>query len=162
MHAQSHKDSFNSSAQIYDQALSHSKYESKLHYLEDSHPKRNRRRNTIWFNPPYKKNVRTSVGKEFLRLINKHFPQSSNLHKIFNKNNLKVSYSCINNVKRVNCGHNRRVLSNPPSIHHYLLRENASAKMKTSAHSLIGKKCMKKDIVYKAEISAKDNGQMKE
>ena len=68
----------------------------------------------------------------------------------------------MNNAKRVNCGHNRRVLSNPPSIHHYLLRENATAKMKTSTHSLIGKKCMKKDIVYKAEISAKDNGQMKE
>jgi hypothetical protein len=28
----------------------------------------------IWFNPPYSKNVKTNVAKNFLQLIDKHFP----------------------------------------------------------------------------------------
>ena len=48
-------------------------------------------RKVIWFNPPFSKNVRTNVGRDFVRLINKHFPESL-LHKIFNKNTVKLSY----------------------------------------------------------------------
>ena len=33
-----------------------------------------------WFNPPYSANVRNNVGKEFLNLLNRAFPQSSPLH----------------------------------------------------------------------------------
>lgn len=47
----------------------------------------------IWFNPPYSQNIETNVGKTFLRLIDKNFPKALKLHKIFNKNNLQVSYS---------------------------------------------------------------------
>ena len=151
----SDKDSFNSSAQIYDQALNHSKYESKFHYIEDNHPnsapKRNRGRNIIWFNPPYSKNVRTSVGKEFLRLINKHFPKTSNIHKIFNKNTVKVSYSCMNNVKQVICGHNRKVFSNLPSTS---LSNERECNCKNENECPLERKCMMKEIVYNAEITA--------
>ena len=57
----------------------------------------------------------------------------------------------MNNVKRVFCGHNRKVLSNPPSTSLFVERECP-----------LEIKCMKKDIVYKAEITAKDNGEIKE
>ena len=39
-----------------------------------------RQRKIIWFSPPYSVNVETNVGKVFVNLI----------HKIFNKNNVKV------------------------------------------------------------------------
>ena len=42
--------------------------------------------------------IKTNVGKIFLRLLKRHFPKENPLHKIFNKNTLKVSYSCMGNV----------------------------------------------------------------
>ena len=35
--------------------------------------KRNRNRKVIWFNPPYSLNVKTNIGKVFLKLVRKHF-----------------------------------------------------------------------------------------
>ena len=36
--------------------------------------RRQRKRNIIWFHPPFSKFVVTKIGKTFLRLIDKHFP----------------------------------------------------------------------------------------
>ena len=55
--------------------------------------KRNRKRQIIWFNPPYSVNVETNVGKLLMRLIYKHFPSHHKFHKLFNHNNVKLSYS---------------------------------------------------------------------
>ena len=74
-------------------------------------PPRNRKRNITWFNPPYSKNVETNVGKCFLSLIDKHFPKSNPLHKIFNRNTLKLSYSCMGNIKTIISNHNKAVIS---------------------------------------------------
>ena len=60
---------------------------------------RKRNRNIIWFNPPFSKNVATKIGRYFLNLLDKHFPQDHKFHKIFNRNNIKVSYSCMPNIK---------------------------------------------------------------
>ena len=75
-----------------------------------NHRKRNHKRNIIWFNPPYSKSVTTNVGKYFLKLLDKHFPKNHKLQKIFNKNTVKMSYSCLPSVKaRVN-QHDKKVL----------------------------------------------------
>ena len=37
--------------------------------------KKKRRRNIIWFNPPYNTSVTTNIGKQFLKLIDIHFPK---------------------------------------------------------------------------------------
>ena len=80
---------------------------TNLHYSPNNkHKNRTRTRNIIWFNPPFSKNVGTNVGRNFLNLIDKHFPASNPLHKIFNRNSVKVSYSCMNNCKSVICKHN--------------------------------------------------------
>ena len=36
--------------------------------------KKSRKRRVTWFNPPYIMDVDTNVGKEFLKLIDFHFP----------------------------------------------------------------------------------------
>ena len=41
--------------------------------------KNKRKRNIIWFNLPYRKNVQTNVGKIFLRLIKKPFPKKKQI-----------------------------------------------------------------------------------
>jgi hypothetical protein len=46
-------------------------------------------------------NVSTNIGRNFLSLIDKHFPSFFSFHKIFNRNTVKVSYSCMSNVKSI-------------------------------------------------------------
>lgn len=48
----------------------------------------------FWFNPRFSQSVQTNVAKSFHPLIDKNFTKSHKLHKIFNRNNHKVSYSC--------------------------------------------------------------------
>ena len=97
----SDRQSFDSVARIYNDSLMHSNYTSKLHFsTQETRPaseiqsQRKRARNIIWFNPPYSKNVRTNIARDFVKQIDKHFPKSSFL-------SIKVSYSCMNNVKSV-------------------------------------------------------------
>ena len=83
-----------------------------LHYQQDLTPsKKVRQRNIIWFNPLYSVKVETNIGKTFLKLIDKNFPKTNKLHKIFSRNNVKVSYSCLPNFSNMIKLHNNRILS---------------------------------------------------
>ena len=62
---------------------------------QHTHDRRNRGRNIIWYNPPFSKNVKTNIAKQFLHLSGKHFGRNHKHHKIFNHNNVKISYSCM-------------------------------------------------------------------
>ena len=88
---------------MYQEALSKSGYNYNVSYNEPrseiQHSRKNRPRNILWYNPPFSKNVKTNVGKCFLSLIDQHIPKSHPLHKIFNRNTLKLSYSCMTNIK---------------------------------------------------------------
>ena len=57
-----------------------------------------RKRKIIWNNPPYSANVKTNIGKTFLDFFRKHFSKTNKLHKIFNKNAVKISYSYMSNI----------------------------------------------------------------
>jgi len=85
---------FAEAAPLYDNALSASGYADGLTYIDPkktSKKKRSRRRDIVWFNPPFSKNVRTNVGGRFLSLVSKHFKKGSKLAKIFNRNTVKIS-----------------------------------------------------------------------
>ena len=71
---------------------------------------RSRKRKVTWFNPPFSKSVSTNVGKYFLNLVDKHFPANHKFRKLFNRNNLKISYSCMRNIKSVVNVHNKSVM----------------------------------------------------
>ena len=62
-------------------------------------------RKIICFNPPFNANVSTNVAKSFLHSIDKHFPRSRKLNKTFNKNTVKVSYRCPENMANFIEGH---------------------------------------------------------
>ena len=82
---------FNDSFPIYQEALIKAGYNHKLTYQKHDQKKgnsRQRKRQIMWFNPPYSKNVTTKVGKSFLSLIAKHFPPHHKLHNLFNWNNV--------------------------------------------------------------------------
>ena len=110
----SDKESFEKAKGTYQDALNKSGYNYNLTYRKpapDTKDRKNRPRNITWFNPPYSQNVKTKVGKCFLTLIDKHFPKSNPLHKMLNRNTLKLSYSCMNNVKAIISNHNKAVIS---------------------------------------------------
>ena len=66
-------------------------------------------RNIMWFNTPFSQTVKTKVSKSFFRLLDKYFPKSHLLFKIFNRNTIKVGYSCMNNVSQIIKQHNKNV-----------------------------------------------------
>ncbi len=67
---------FQDAAPTYQNALRHRNFSHKLEYMpyrtQQSH--RNRQRNIIWFNPPFSKNVETNIARNFLSLVDTHFP----------------------------------------------------------------------------------------
>ena len=97
---------FKESIPIYEEALK-SGFHEKLEYVRqerDKHDKEeNKRRQLkiIWFNPPYSIIAKSNVRKQFLKLVRRHFRKCHKLNKIFNKNTLKVSYSCMRNMSSV-------------------------------------------------------------
>jgi hypothetical protein len=110
----SDQDSFEQASPSYQQALDKSGYNHKLqfkHPLNLTTNKKTRSRKIKWYNPPYSKNVSTSVGQSFLKIIDEEFPADHPLHKIFNRNTVKISYSCMPNIKQTIDGHNKSTLS---------------------------------------------------
>ncbi|GFR61181.1 hypothetical protein ElyMa_005427800 [Elysia marginata] len=70
-----------------------------------------RKRRITWFNPPYTKNISSNIGKTFFDLLNSCFPPNHKLHKIINKNTVKLSYSCTPNIKQIISSHNKRIIN---------------------------------------------------
>ena len=69
--------------------------------LNCNNEKNKRSRKTIYFNPPFCNSVETNIGKKFLDLDRLHFPKNNKFHKIFNKNTIKISYSCLPNIRNI-------------------------------------------------------------
>ena len=62
-------------------------------------------------------NVKMNIANKFLNLIDKHFPTNHKLAKVINRDNVKVSYSCLPNVASAIQAHNTKVLSDePPTV----------------------------------------------
>ena len=92
---------FNESAIFYEETLNKSACNTKLKYtrvINNKTNKKARKKNITWFTSTISKNISTNIRKFFQNLVNKHFPRRHKLHKIFNKNNLKVSYNCMKNI----------------------------------------------------------------
>ena len=60
----------------------------------------------------YNSNVSTNIGKSFLTILDRHFPKSHKLYKIFNQNNVKISYSSLPNYGRIINSHNKKIINN--------------------------------------------------
>ena len=94
------------------------------------------------------------MAQKFLKLIDKHFPKSSRLHKIFNRNAVKVSYSCVPNVKSDISSHNHRVLKKINVV-----PSGISCNCRNKTQYPLEGKCLTTSVVYKAAITNKDTQQ---
>ena len=142
---------FNESAPFYEDKLQQSGYQQKLKYNPantEIHNKRNHKRNIIWFNPPFSRNVSTKIGKYFLNLLDKHFPRNHRLHKIFNRNNVKVSYSCTKSMKTIITNHNKNILGKKPSIN----KSHCNCRNKEACP--LNGQCQIGEVVYESTLSS--------
>ena len=151
----SNEEVFNSVIPVYEQALRNSGFTESLQYVqsesqpvnrEEKQEKRNRKRKIIWFNPPYSLNVKTYIGKTFLKLISTHFHKQHVLHKIFNRNTVKVSYSCTKNISTVISNHNLNLMCN-----NNVQRQTCNCRVKGNCP--LENKCLSSNIVYGAWVN---------
>ena len=56
-------------------------------------------------------NVKTNIGKTFFKLLQKHFPPTHPMYTIFNKNKIKISYSCFPNMRSIISSHHKHILN---------------------------------------------------
>ena len=151
------EDAFNEAAPHYQEALRKSGYAYTLKFKPQQqrppNQKHKRRRNIIWFNPPFNGNVKTSIGRAFINLLDKCFPTGNKLRKIFNRNTVKLSYSCTPNMKQVIDGHNKAILKNAQNP-----EENQPKKMcncRNEKECPLEGECLQNEIVYQATVTTR-------
>ena len=110
----SNEEVFKSSKYQYEKALRDSGYtgfEWKFNKTSNHHTETNLQHNINWFNPSFSRALSTNVGKIFLQLLRHHLLRSNKLHKIFNKNTMKFSYCCTNNLSIIFKSHNKKLIN---------------------------------------------------
>ena len=103
--------------------------------------------------------VTTNVGPNFLNLVNKDFPPHHNFFKIFNRNNMKISYSCVPNMKsRINI-HNKTVTKAQPSAQartcNCINKSKCSLNNKCLSKCSLNNKCLSNNVLHKANVTSK-------
>ena len=170
---------FEESKRIYDEALKNSGFQGRLEYMNpvnsgsngrssssgiyalikvgninNNHSNRwgkNRNRSVIRFNLPFCKLTNINIGKYFLNLLDRHFNRDNPLRKIFNRNTIKISYSCINNMHSILNNHDRKLLDE--------LNRNSGGQDEVSCNCrrkgecLLGRGYNSKNIIYQVCIS---------
>ena len=139
----------------YDKALKASGYKDKIKYNlnenrgNQSTKRKRKRRDEIFFNPPYSSEVKTDIGRQFLRLIDKNFPVNSPLHPILNRCTIKMSYSCTENMERIMSKHNKKILANETTN-----TKEKQCNCRETTKCPVENKCLTESVIYKASIDA--------
>lgn len=153
----SDENAFNEAAPPYQEALRKSGYAHTLKFnpAPQRPPKQDRRRrNIIWFNPPFNRNVQTNIGREFINLIDKCFPNGHKLRQIFNRNTVKLSYSCTPSMKQVIDGHNKATIRKAKQPEQDQTVKACNCRNKNDC-PLEGE-CLQKEIVYQATVTTNE------
>ena len=143
------QEEFEKAAPDYQEAL----FAGELEYVKtNGSAKSSIKKNIVWFNPLYSDHVKTNIGKEFLKLVAIHFPHHHRLHKTCNKNNIKVSCSCMPNMAAIMSKHNKIALQNRTDPR----RTTPPCNCRNKANCPLEGKCRESSIIYKA--TRKSNG----
>ena len=148
----SNKTIFERAAPYYNDALAASGYKETISFdnSKQNH-KRTRSRKVIWFNPPFSINVKTDVARKFLKIVGKNFPRNHKLRKLFNKNTLKVSYSCLPNMSSIISSHNKKVLSNN------ITQNDITCNCRQKELCPLKGKCQDKNVIYLCNVKTQEN-----
>ena len=93
----------------------------------------------------------TNIGKSFLSLLNKHFPPNHRYHKIFNRQTVKLSYSCSQCQINYNAAQPQAPATKPPDPSN---QPGCNCRKKDLCP--LSGKCLESAMIYKATVSSKD------
>ena len=149
----SNKDLFMKAKKTYDKALKASGFTEKIAFLKsEKNRAKNRPRKVIWFNPPYSEHIKTDVGKQFINLLHIHFPKYHKYHKLFNKNNVKLSYSCMPNMSQIISSHNKSILAKNEIPH----TKKCLCNCRTKSDCPLQNRCLETSLIYKATVKSEN------
>ena len=106
------------------------------------------------FNPPFNRNVQINIGKAFINLIDRCFPTGHKLRRVFNRNTVKLSYSCTPSMKQVIDGHNKATLKKAKQPEKDQTVKMCNCRNKNDC-PLEGE-CLQKEIVYQATVTTSE------
>ena len=98
-------------------------------------------------------NLKTNMGKTFLKLLQRHFLKRHSMHKIFNRNAVKISYCCMRNMECVILSRNKQILN--------LSKEYFGCNYRVRNECPLDNKCLTPSIVYEAKVTNKTNNECK-
>ena len=146
------REAFERAAPEYQEALNKSGYGHQLRYQPTTaQPRpgpRKRQRNITWYNPSYSQSVATNVGKKFLGIVNDTFKKDHPLRKIFNRNTLRLSYSCMTNLGSNINAHNKSVINEKPRSP----EKTCNCRFKPACP--LNGKCLTSNIIYQATVES--------
>ena len=137
----------------YQEAIKRSGYDHELEYAAETKKRRKRSRKVIWFNPPFNANVKTKIGAIFLRMLKEYFPRHHKYYSIFNKNTIKVSYDCMENMEKIIKNHNSKILNEDTGRE----TETRTCNCRKKDSCPLEGKCLSKEIIYKAEVKTQSS-----
>ena len=143
---------FNQEANLYNEGLKQAGYKEKVKYVNpnnEDRPARSRRRNIIYFCPPWNDALATNLGRRFLELVDSCFPVGTPFHKLFNRNTVKISYSTTKNMRSIITSNNNKLLK--PLNNGNNPRE---CNCVPASSCPVDNKCLKSSLVYSCKVES--------
>ena len=128
------EEEFNKGKEEYQESLTKSGHRAQLKFQKPEGEARRKRKkkNIIWYNPPFNRELKTNLGKEFLKILDKHFPPNHYLHKHINRKTVKISYSCTKNMENIIAARNKQILRKKEEEN-----RKCNCRKKKNAHSTV-------------------------
>ena len=115
----------------------------------NNNSKKQRKRKVIWFSSPFSLKGETSIGRTFLKLLKQRFPKSNRLQMSFNKNTVKVSYTCMNYMPSIISSHNKRLLIPGTTKYGWNCRKRQNCPLQNQ--------CLTPNLIYRAYVENNAN-----
>ena len=154
----SNEEIFNAAIPPYQEALSKAGHKytftyQKINLEKEPSKRKNRKKNVLWYNPPFNKNVKTKIGEEFLKILDKCFPKSHPLAKVLNRHLVKVSFCCMANMSQIISRSNKRKIQEFRKLGQ---PEERTCDCRDEPCPVEGQ-CLISDVIYQATVKRLDN-----
>ena len=123
---------------------------SQFSSQRNNNNKKKRKQNIIWFNPPFSENLATNIRKKNFLFIVKIFSSKQHRYrKIFDNQNVKLSYSCVPNMGSIIAQYKKQVLNRLLSAN----TETPPCNCRNKRDCPLEGKCRTKCVICKALIN---------